>query len=250
MHLVTNLLSDELGDKFAEIQEIDNQAVLFFVGPVISDNDEVIGGMAVGIRLDNLVRQLNTQVLSSITIFDFDGGVISSSFRDSVINQLTFIADPIDDIDGENFDTLPIAQGEIEGVAYQSLYAPLQVRSRIIGVLTVSLPVDFITNQISTSRDTFLVVFGVLFFMISVLGLLVARSITRPIFRMVQTTRKIRTGDYSSQVNLNTTDELGELALSFDHMTAELITTNYKVNRLYREQLEEKCPTASSAYQH
>jgi two-component system sensor histidine kinase VicK len=74
---------------------------------------------------------------------------------------------------------------------------------------------------------------------VAVLGLFIARSITKPVARLVDTTRAIRDGDLTRRVNLKTPDELGELGVSFDHMTDQLIARNQEINKLYLEQLEE-----------
>jgi two-component system sensor histidine kinase VicK len=113
------------------------------------------------------------------------------------------------------------------------------MRSQDIGLLAVALPSNFIVERSSTSRDVFGVLFSALFIVVGVIGVITARSITRPISRLVDTTRAIRGGDLSRRVKLKTPDELGELGVSFDHMTDKLVQQNQKINRLYRQQLQE-----------
>jgi signal transduction histidine kinase len=75
--------------------------------------------------------------------------------------------------------------------------------------------------------------------MVGGLGLLTARTITRPVQQLVDTTRAIRAGDLSKRVGLRTPDELGELATSFDHMTNQLVKRNKEIHTLYLQQLEQ-----------
>ncbi len=48
--------------------------------------------------------------------------------------------------------------------------------------------------------------------------------------QLVDTTRAIRAGDLSRRVELKTPDELGELGVSFDHMTDQLVQRNREMN--------------------
>ena len=49
-----------------------------------------------------------------------------------------------------------------------------------------------------------------------------ARNVSRPVQRLAAHTRAIAAGDYSQAIDLQRADELGELAASFNHMTAGL----------------------------
>ncbi|MBE9115328.1 PAS domain S-box protein [Lusitaniella coriacea LEGE 07157] len=55
-------------------------------------------------------------------------------------------------------------------------------------------------------------------------GLLIARWIVRPIARLNRAAKAIATGDWQETINLNRTDEVGELAESFDRMAKTLQT--------------------------
>jgi two-component system sensor histidine kinase VicK len=83
------------------------------------------------------------------------------------------------------------------------------------------------------------VIFSALFIAVALIGVVTARSITRPIAKLVDTTRAIREGDLSKRVELTTPDELGELGISFDNMTDKLVRQNQEIKRLYRQQLQE-----------
>ncbi len=54
------------------------------------------------------------------------------------------------------------------------------------------------------------------------LGILLARTLTRPIRELTLVTRVLAKGDLGQQVTVRTRDELGELAASFNQMSAEL----------------------------
>ncbi len=54
------------------------------------------------------------------------------------------------------------------------------------------------------------------------LGLFVARTLTRPLRELTGATRALARGDWQQRVNVKTTDEIGELAQSFNQMSADL----------------------------
>ena len=55
-----------------------------------------------------------------------------------------------------------------------------------------------------------------------ILGVLLARTLTRPIREITSATKKIARGDLEQQVPIRSKDELGELAASFNQMSADL----------------------------
>ena len=55
-----------------------------------------------------------------------------------------------------------------------------------------------------------------------ILGILISRTLTRPIRELTRATHAISEGDLSQEVQVRTNDELGELAQAFNKMSAEL----------------------------
>ena len=64
-----------------------------------------------------------------------------------------------------------------------------------------------------------------------VLGVLLARSLTRPLDDLAQAADRISSGQLEQQVAVSSTDELGRLAQSFNHMSQEVA----RANRLRRQ---------------
>jgi signal transduction histidine kinase len=58
------------------------------------------------------------------------------------------------------------------------------------------------------------------------LGILLARTLTQPLRELKAATRSMASGDLSQQVTVRSQDELGELAASFNQMSADLARAN------------------------
>ena len=76
------------------------------------------------------------------------------------------------------------------------------------------------------SNDGNLAVLGVLFLIIEiyalVMGLALARSITGSVHQLFAGTQRVRQGDFSHKIKIATRDQMGELAESFNTMTASI----------------------------
>lgn len=218
--------TDVLGDKFVDIIETDDVTFLYLNAPVINQDNELIGGISLGITAEHFAIRVGEQSLSAVTLYREDGTVIGSTFRAVDPALLVIKPDDLPLLLEEAEIGSPIRITEIQGTSYQTLYAPLRIRSQPIGLLGVSLSSNFIVERISTSRNYIALLFGLLFGIIALIGMGTARTIVRPITQLVDTTRAIREGDLSRRVELKTPDELGELGVSFDHMTDQLVLRN------------------------
>ena len=89
-------------------------------------------------------------------------------------------------------------------------------------------------------------------------SLLIARGITRPVSRLAEAAKRVQEGDYSRHVDLRQKDEIGQLAVSFNHMLDGLVSREREILRLayedgltalpnramFNEQLEQAVRTA------
>jgi two-component system sensor histidine kinase VicK len=231
--------TDALGDKWIDIIGTTPQTTFYVTAPVRGSDNRVVGGITLGIRTNRLAQQVSAQSLSAVALYNAEGQVMGSTFRSVPFEALALNPEGAREMAELAQTTSPVEKLDLNGEPYQLLYASLKLRSQEVGLLAVGLPTNYIVERISTSRDTFGVLFSVLFLTVSVLGLLTGRTITRPVRQLVDTTRAIRQGDFSKRVGLRTPDELGELGVSFDHMTDQLVARNREVEALYLQQLEE-----------
>jgi signal transduction histidine kinase len=236
---VLDAQSDTLGDKHVDIVESLAGPLFFITAPVKDADGKVIGGVSLGMRLQRLTLLVSEQSLSSVALYDAQGHVLGSTFRTIPDEKLVLSPSRVKEFAHYTVESSPIIDLEFEGAPYQVLYTSFQIRSQPVGLVAVGLPTNYIVERIGTSRNWFGALFAGLFLFVVLLGSVAARTIIHPVRRLVDTTRAIRDGDLSRRVKLNTPDELGELATSFDHMTEQLVQQNMEIETLYRKQLHE-----------
>jgi len=241
---VINGTVDTLGDKFIDIHRVDNREVIFTTAPVFDTQGQIVGGIAVGMTTLNFIRILSEQTLSTLILMDETGAVIDSTIRsltntDGTRVQHLNASEANRILDEIARGLIPTNETTLDGLEYKLVYSQFDLRGETIGLTGVAIPTEFVADRIGTSRNTFAGLFVIVFLCVMMIGLVISRSIVRPLYRIVDTTRAIRDGDLTRRVELGAPDELGELSSSFDHMTDQLVARNQQINTLYLAQLEE-----------
>jgi len=213
--------SDSLGDKFAQIVETSDGYALFTAGPIY-DGDKLAGVVLVGTPLSSVLPVSKSEALADITVYDFNGAPLSTTFADAESAEEADLT-PADRTLNQ-FET-PAGlreQKELFGRGYDLLYAPLIIRDRTVGIVSIALPSSFILSAGSSTRWQMGLIFALATALVLVTGWLVARSLTKPLLRLVGTARDVSAGDLTARSGVRTGDEIGVLATSFDNMTERL----------------------------
>jgi serine phosphatase RsbU (regulator of sigma subunit) len=129
---------------------------------------------------------------------------------------------PGDDKGGLNAPAiLPLtrwADGELEIEPLALRFHPREVLARLSPAPVGAAAPDILVALLTVVGATFLVLYsGAL-----VLGLLLARSITRSVHALSRGTERLRKGDFSQPIPVQSRDQLGELAESFNTMAREI----------------------------
>ena len=212
--------SDAFGDKFAQIVETSAGYALYTAGPIY-DGDRFVGIVLVGSLLESFLPVAKTEALGDVTIYDFDGSPLASTFPDGGNQEVDLVpaAAVLAEIGG------PAAMRErksLFGRDFDLLYGELVVRDQVVGVYSVALPSSFITGATGGVRVRMALLFGVATAAVLVSGLLLARTITRPLFKLVWAAQELSSGDLTARSEVASADELGTLATTFDYMADRL----------------------------
>lgn len=140
------------------------------------------------------------------------------------------------DIVGKKITDEIIQKGIKSGTSVDSTYIKSKTGDRILvrvepildkdrqitGVVYLETSLESVYTQLSKINDIFLKG-SIIALIISVLiGILVARAITKPIIEMRRQAQKMARGDFSQKVNVYGSDEISQLAVTFNHLNDRL----------------------------
>lgn len=219
--IVRNVLSgtqDELGDRHAAISDGPGGMALYTAAPVVYLG-EVVGVVLVGSPLPSLLPELKGASLSDLTYFDVNGEPIATTFSNPGAADWSALH-VLDPAPGSRRSV------RVSGREYELLLTTLTLRDHPVGFAAVALPAEFVSlAQGATAERLALLMAGGALAMLGT-GWVVSRSLTDPLARLVKATYAVREGDLTSRSYVRRPDEIGDLAISFDHMAEALQQTH------------------------
>lgn len=207
----------------------------YFTAIVVPLENEIAGVVVVGTSLNNLLPSLKATASADVILYDVKGQALASTFGKNTTDPLFLrtISIPQDFYDrvigqdeiveGENF--------EVGGRFYRSGFSPLQIGSDRIAVFAVVLPMQFVVESSSTSRNQYVLLYSVAMVAVILIGYLIARMIIVPLSSLVHTSLAIAEGDLTRRTGVRTNDEIGILANTFDVMTENLQQRTIELER-------------------
>jgi signal transduction histidine kinase len=239
INLTLQGVEDQQGDKRAFVAQVGERFFLLTIGPVYVDN-EVVGAVLVGQDVEVIARELNNRAVARITLYDRTGRVLATTLGggqaqalqtlteneqtyNTVIQQLAESADQYQLVNQNAERLVALRQIELLGQQYQLAFGVWQLRGESIGLFSVALPTDFILSSAVASRDNTTTFFIILTLVVLVIGFLIAQRIISPLYQLVDVSTSVAQGNLNQRTGLKRTDEIGELAHSFDIMTNHLV---------------------------
>ncbi|HIA05611.1 MAG TPA: HAMP domain-containing protein [Flavobacteriales bacterium] len=114
------------------------------------------------------------------------------------------------------------------------------------GQVLVGFSTEEIAKTIARIKKTSIIASFAVFLVGLVIGLVLARKISRPVIALRNAAKKVGAGDLSQQVSISSNDEIGELGAAFNIMVDELADAEDKINKknetllLQNEIIEQK----------
>jgi signal transduction histidine kinase len=99
---------------------------------------------------------------------------------------------------------------------------PLLFGGKVARVVVFSAPLSEVSDDVAIIRRQILVAGAIALLLAIVAGYLVARALSVRIKRLEQAADKVAAGDFSGRIPVERDDELGQLALAFNEMQAQL----------------------------
>lgn len=211
---------DERGDKFAGIVESLHGPALYTAAPLTVEG-RVAGVVLVGTLLESFLPAAKGVTFSDLTLYDESGVVVATTFADRGRGDGDLRPDPRV-LPGDRADGLTRERRTLFGREFDLVYGVWTVRGEPAGYFSVALPSSYITGASNAALWQMALLFGIVTIAVVVVGIILSRSLTEPLERVVQTARAVTTGDLTARTNVQSADEIGDLAKSFDVMTERL----------------------------
>lgn len=93
---------------------------------------------------------------------------------------------------------------------------PVVNEEQVLGAIYVASNIETVYQQLEAINNTFIIATIISLIITSILGIFIARTITKPITDMRNQALLMSEGDYTSRVKIYSNDEIGELAGSFN----------------------------------
>jgi signal transduction histidine kinase len=111
-----------------------------------------------------------------------------------------------------------LGAGSVAEAAKPVFYAP----GAVGWVIVYSAPLADVMRTVSTVRHEILVAGAIALLLALVAGYLVARALARRVKRLELAAKQVAAGDFSRPIPVDSTDELGQLAVAFNEMQQQL----------------------------
>lgn len=216
---------DSLPKRALTKDPLDERYYYFTAIPIPSGNG-VTGIVVAGTSLDTLALELKATASADVVLYDASGQALVSTVGTSATDPLFLrtlsieksfynrVINQAESVEGENF--------EVNGRYYRSGFSPLQIGNDRMAVFAVVLPMQFVVDSNATNRNTYIWLYSAAMVAVVLIGYLIARVIINPLSSLVRTSRAIADGDLTRRTGVQTNDEIGVLASTFDVMTENL----------------------------
>lgn len=234
VRLVLDGTVDNLGDKRVFLSETPDGILVFTVGPIML-NGEQVGAVMIGTDLRSMAIDLTLNAVARITFYDRRGKVLQTTLgggQDEIMDSVEESPELYQQVTSqletepvivENPESkTPLRQIEIFNQPYQLAFGDWRLRSQSFGMFSVALPRNFLVTTVVNGRNLFVVIFSLATVAVFFGGIIISRRLARPIHMLVETAKAVTAGNLDQRSNIQGKDEIGQLAAAFDTMTETL----------------------------
>ncbi len=248
LSIVNELLAENdvnsLPRRMFEKDSIDGRYYYFTAIPAPS-SDGISGIVVVGTSVNTLLPILKNTSLADVSIYNEERQAIATTLGTQETQSLFLQTITIpEDLYQQIIEKEGLVQGrniEADGRSFSVAYSPLNIGDDRIAVFSVLLPLDFVLQSGSLSRNTYIVIYTFATLAVILIGYFVTRLIIIPLSALVRTSLAIAAGDLSRRTQIKSRDEIGVLATTFDHMTESLQQRTLELERMNKilEQMDK-----------
>lgn len=174
-----------------------------------------------------ILDEFSTADINKIRVIDNRNRIVATSESDSqgLVGQ-RFNSDIVRrSVSAETvFDTISLDNTSRQRVWVLSMpiFDSVGTNGEVLGAIYIEADIESVFDQMRNINRIFAVGTAMSLVITIIIGILVARTITRPITEMRNQAQALARGNYSRKVRVYGTDEIGQLAISFNHLTNRL----------------------------
>ena len=224
----------EMQQRNAIIEEVKKRALILARGLADASTNSLVTYNYVGVEQSLAVATRSPDVVYAV-VLDKEGNIAASSTRDTptraiLLNDKELAAAGTDPL---------IRQRRIPGSRAETVYdvaVPVMVEGseQRWGMVRLGVSLDSMNRQIARTR-WLIFAFGLMAVLIgSLSSVVLAERITKPLRALTHGVAAVGRGDLTQRINIQTKDELGELAQAFNEMTIQLVRVRELEERLRR----------------
>ena len=235
--IVVRALTDKRAEKYPGFVSIDGRTVLVMSGAVCSGAGPcaAVGAAVAGIDVTRLAAEAvapkggdNTGAGTGATIYDPAGGLLAAS------GTTPFAPPPTEAA------TRTVRRLEDTGAGdVATLYAPLEVRGTRLGTLAVTMPTAPAFSAVRGAGVRLAVILLLAMAGVLVIGVVLSRLILAQVRPLIETNRRLASGNLSARAAVLGGDELGELARGVNHMAEQLQASHETLEARVEERTDE-----------
>ncbi|KYD21145.1 cell wall metabolism sensor histidine kinase WalK [Parageobacillus toebii] len=170
----------------------------------------------------SLLRDFVSDDISEVRVIDHKGKVLATSnpYMQNIVGKRTteiYVKRSL--VTGEIVDQMFIDQ---KGHRMYISSTPIKSSGEIKGVIYIIASMENVFSQMKQINTILATGTGIALAITAVLGVLLSRTITRPISDMRKQALAMTKGDFSRKVKIYGYDEIGQLAMTFNNLTKEL----------------------------
>lgn len=157
---------------------------------------------------------------AEVQIIDLNGFIIMDSLGATPV-KIEASKDFKAAVEGEIGSIIDRQGYESEGV--MTVAYPLFYKGEINGVLRFITSLKKIDEDIYNLSKFFLITGGIVIMLSGIVSIFISSIITKPIKKIMIGAEKMASGNFNEKININSDDELGQLAKTLNYMTEEIL---------------------------
>ena len=231
---------DVKGDKFAGYVPTERGDYFFISGPVYNADDQLVGVVLVGSKLSTIVKNLREETLAQITLYDFQGKTLASTFSSpSALNEQEVREVMLNQSQASFIRSNSDRELNVRDIGYREILSTWSVRGDTdLGVIGVALGETFLVSTTKVTRLQISIMTGLLLLLVIIFGINLSILITYPIMKLVDASKKVKNGDLDVRVETVSKDELALLTDNFNEMIGSMRDSKKKIIDSYDSTLE------------